>query len=411
MELNRIDIPLLTADQLATYGEIASLYGRGKEARKIPIDKVFVRNNFNHRHDFGDIRSLADYILDGNEVPPISVDILKDGSAVLLEGERRVRAHMLLLEDGHNEFTTIHAFINDRKLTEAERIAKSAASNNNKQFAPLELAELFKDLRDVHGWSNVEIAKATGHNVMHVSNQLRLAGITDEEKELIREGAVSSTAVLDLIKSGVQPSARLDTIKDAAASGGDGQKKGKLKVKDVENMGDLKAAKLEDSDTPETLIKGLLIHVKALDRLIGTDSKMSDITFKIDAELRMLKTLISSKYKLIESNTVAQTVSDFISKAPLHEEPGDLNEKGVDTLFEESAKLVVQEQQASASLLQRRLKIGYARSYRIMQELENHKIIGPFKGSEPQDVLIAGGATLFDHLEIIKSNNSDDGPF
>jgi hypothetical protein len=46
------------------------------------------------------------------------------------------------------------------------------------------------------------------------------------------------------------------------------------------------------------------------------------------------------------------------------------------------------EQKASVSVLQRRLRLGYGRAARIMDELENRGIVGPSKGAEPRDILI-----------------------
>ncbi len=59
-----------------------------------------------------------------------------------------------------------------------------------------------------------------------------------------------------------------------------------------------------------------------------------------------------------------------------------------DTLFEEAVRTVCQYDRASASLLQRRLKVGYARAARIIDELETAGIIGPGEGSKPRDVLM-----------------------
>ncbi len=59
-----------------------------------------------------------------------------------------------------------------------------------------------------------------------------------------------------------------------------------------------------------------------------------------------------------------------------------------DGLFEEAVKTVCQYDRASASLLQRRLKVGYARAARIIDELEAAGIIGPGDGSKPRDVLV-----------------------
>ena len=59
-----------------------------------------------------------------------------------------------------------------------------------------------------------------------------------------------------------------------------------------------------------------------------------------------------------------------------------------DSLFNQAAEIVVSTQQGSASLLQRRLKLGYNRAGRIVDQLESAGIIGPFEGSKAREVLI-----------------------
>jgi len=58
-----------------------------------------------------------------------------------------------------------------------------------------------------------------------------------------------------------------------------------------------------------------------------------------------------------------------------------------DALFNEALKLVVRHQQGSISLLQRRLKVGYARAARLIDELEAAGVVGPFDGSKAREVL------------------------
>jgi S-DNA-T family DNA segregation ATPase FtsK/SpoIIIE len=67
---------------------------------------------------------------------------------------------------------------------------------------------------------------------------------------------------------------------------------------------------------------------------------------------------------------------------------GSMEDMERDALFEEAAKIVVQHQQGSASLLQRRLKLGYNRAGRIVDQLEAAGIIGPFEGSKARQVLV-----------------------
>jgi len=61
---------------------------------------------------------------------------------------------------------------------------------------------------------------------------------------------------------------------------------------------------------------------------------------------------------------------------------------GKDDLFEEAARVIIQHDRASASLLQRRLRIGYARAARLLDELEAAGVIGVADGSKARDVLV-----------------------
>ena len=65
-----------------------------------------------------------------------------------------------------------------------------------------------------------------------------------------------------------------------------------------------------------------------------------------------------------------------------------------DELFEEAARLIVRHQQGSVSLLQRRLKVGYSRAARLVDELESAGIVGPFDGSKAREVLVDSESEL-----------------
>ena len=57
-------------------------------------------------------------------------------------------------------------------------------------------------------------------------------------------------------------------------------------------------------------------------------------------------------------------------------------------MFEDAARMVVINQQGSTSLIQRKLKLGYNRAGRIMDQLEAARVVGPFKGAKARDVLV-----------------------
>jgi S-DNA-T family DNA segregation ATPase FtsK/SpoIIIE len=78
-----------------------------------------------------------------------------------------------------------------------------------------------------------------------------------------------------------------------------------------------------------------------------------------------------------------------------------------DALFEDAAQVVVTHQQGSASLLQRKLKLGYNRAGRIVDQLEAAGIIGPFEGSKARQVLIPDEVSLEQHLKSLENKSAE----
>ncbi|HOW08654.1 MAG TPA: DNA translocase FtsK [Bacteroidales bacterium] len=94
----------------------------------------------------------------------------------------------------------------------------------------------------------------------------------------------------------------------------------------------------------------------------------------------------------------AMHLPEYIDDSDQGSQEVDLRKR--DPMFEEAARLVVQHQQGSTSLIQRKLSIGYNRAGRIIDQLEAANIVGPFEGSKARDVLISD----YMHLEqILKS--------
>ena len=75
-------------------------------------------------------------------------------------------------------------------------------------------------------------------------------------------------------------------------------------------------------------------------------------------------------------------------------------------MFDDAARIIVSSQQGSASLLQRKMKIGYNRAGRLIDQMEQAKIIGPFEGSKARQVLITDIATLEQYLSDMKNQNN-----
>lgn len=98
-------------------------------------------------------------------------------------------------------------------------------------------------------------------------------------------------------------------------------------------------------------------------------------------------------FKNIDTNEKIRVQVPFISTEETEKfleifSKNDEVEEEVDPLYEDAKKLVVESQKASASFLQRRLEIGFIRGVRLINQLEKHGVISPFKGTKPREVLI-----------------------
>ena len=80
----------------------------------------------------------------------------------------------------------------------------------------------------------------------------------------------------------------------------------------------------------------------------------------------------------------------------------DLSTMRKDALFDEAARLIVSSQMGSASFIQRKMEIGFARAGRIVDQLEAAGILGPNRGSKPRDVLIQDLMSLEELLKQLK---------
>jgi S-DNA-T family DNA segregation ATPase FtsK/SpoIIIE len=81
----------------------------------------------------------------------------------------------------------------------------------------------------------------------------------------------------------------------------------------------------------------------------------------------------------------------------------DLDDR--DSMFEEAARVIVQHQSGSTSLIQRKLKLGYNRAGRIIDQLEAARIVGPFEGSKARQVLIRDEMALEEVLRNLNNPN------
>ena len=131
------------------------------------------------------------------------------------------------------------------------------------------------------------------------------------------------------------------------------------------------------------------------DMLIAQGSELTRLqcAFVDTSEVEKITDFIGNQRAYPEAHLLPEYVS---------EEGGGVGEIDLDdrdSMFEEAARILVQHQQGSASLLQRKLKLGYNRAGRIIDQLEAAGIIGPFEGSRAREVLIPDEMALEEHLK------------
>ena len=103
-----------------------------------------------------------------------------------------------------------------------------------------------------------------------------------------------------------------------------------------------------------------------------------------DQEIQSIVDFIAKQSKPSYEMEIHQQLSKPASS--FGDEDSDCHED--EELIEQCIEVIRSEQKASVSLLQRRLRLGYGRAARIMDELENRGIVGPSNGAEPRDILI-----------------------
>jgi DNA segregation ATPase FtsK/SpoIIIE, S-DNA-T family len=127
-------------------------------------------------------------------------------------------------------------------------------------------------------------------------------------------------------------------------------------------------------------------------------------TFVSEQEVAKLVEFLKSKNQPVEYTKEITTISNIVKKTGAGNQTTD---DGKDALFIDAVKVVCQYDRASASLLQRRLSIGYARAARIIDQLETEGVIGAGEGAKPRDVLIKDPSTYFSNNQTEENPSKD----
>lgn len=126
------------------------------------------------------------------------------------------------------------------------------------------------------------------------------------------------------------------------------------------------------------------------DMLLSTGSDLIRLqcAFIDTPEIERITDFIGSQRAYVDTFNLPEYFDEADTSAELME-PGER-----DSMFEDAARIIVATQQGSTSLLQRKLKLGYNRAGRIIDQLEAAGIVGPFEGSKAREVKIKDTVTL-----------------
>ena len=74
-----------------------------------------------------------------------------------------------------------------------------------------------------------------------------------------------------------------------------------------------------------------------------------------------------------------------------------------DELYDTAARLIIESGQASVSILQRRLRLGYTRAARLIDMMQDEGLVGPYRGSKPREILINREQWLKDQMKKVQT--------
>ena len=174
-----------------------------------------------------------------------------------------------------------------------------------------------------------------------------------------------------------------------------------LRDKIQKNKGDFKGAKKELSFLQKKLSELPPPDIEVIKKFLKSNSEFfNQQGVDIVLNFQKLSDYLESQLENIESIIKGWQSLELILAVPKKEEdlesyyPGDIDPLARDVLFEDAARLVVSTQQGSTSMIQRKLKLGYNRAGRIVDQLEAAGILGPFEGAKARQVLVPDDIAL-----------------
>ena len=135
--------------------------------------------------------------------------------------------------------------------------------------------------------------------------------------------------------------------------------------------------------------------------------------FVDDEEVEAVANYVKDNYITHYDQTVMEEIEQKVVQSATKNGSSDVaptaDETTGDEMLPAAVEVILETGQASVSMLQRRLKLGYARAARIVDEMEDRGIVGPFKGSKPREILVT--KEQWDAMNGVSTSGSDEEDF
>lgn len=177
---------------------IRKLGAKRFDAYAIDPQLIQVSPDFNVRKNFGDIDELKNQIISAGGVKNALKVRVEGNEIYLVDGERRLRATLKAIEEGH-DIPSVPAILDTNK-TEKERTLSLLYYNEGKPLEIQEKAAVFKRLSEDEGMTPAEIKEASGYSLTHIKDCLALAQCPNEILTSINKGQVTPSLVIELLK-------------------------------------------------------------------------------------------------------------------------------------------------------------------------------------------------------------------
>lgn len=151
--------------------------------------EIIVQDGWNPRTDFSGEEDLRDSIIENGVITPLRVKLGSEKQIILVDGERRLRATLRAISEGH-DIATVPCLQERTGISDIEALLNAILANQGKPLDPIEEADAFRRL-NAWGLTPNQIGKRIGRSGEHIRQRLALVDAAPEIKTAIQQDEIS----------------------------------------------------------------------------------------------------------------------------------------------------------------------------------------------------------------------------